>query len=435
MCPSRAIMKKKAFCMEYQEKILLLVAVLLVALAIYLIKIAPVATPAANVSTVAAEDLLLKGLSFGIGQANYVYAYREVSDGYRTNYVLTKNGNDSLVVVQNPLSTKEIYFLSNDTILCTNYGGGEACASVQSEKGLANYLESLRVKFFDDATIQANKDDLSYLIYHGYARLDPALGSGSVNSHPCTEITYVLDFGNMSVTEAARFGVSATTPKAFNWSVCVDNATGHLWEKSFNYTYADMLHTFTVDMVSYNSVPPTITAPENLSGDAITQLLAEKDQQVQMANCYTTKQGDALDECLATFALGNKRKDLCEFAGGRRDRCLVSLVPVTKDVSICPTIVSQSYKDDCYIELAGAYKNSSWCGNVQNVSKTGFCMNVSVPAAPEPPVVPQQNGSAANATAGQNGSMAQNSSVDINKFLNFVDQANSTNVTATANHS
>lgn len=426
---------KKAFCMEYQEKILLLVAVLLVALAVYLIRIAPVATPAANVSTADAEALLLKGLSFGTGQANYVYAYREVSDGYRTSYVLTKNGNDSLIMVQSPLSTKEIYFLSNDTILCTNYGGIETCASVQNEKGLANYLESLRVKFLNDAIIQGNKDDLSYLIYHGYARLDPTLGGTSVNNHPCMEITYALDFSNMSVTEAARFGVSSTTPNAFNWSMCVDNATGYLWEKSFNYTYAGMLHTFTVDMVSYNSVPPAITAPENLSGDAITPLLAEKDQQVQMANCYTTKQGDALDECLATFALNNHRKDLCEFAGGRRDRCLVSLVPVTRDVGICPTIISPSYKDDCYIELAGAYKNSSWCGNVQNASKTDFCMNVSVPAAPAAPVVPQQNGSVANVTAGQNGSMGQNSSVNINKFLNFVDQANTTTSTPPANRS
>lgn len=415
--------------MEYQEKILLLVAVLLVALAIYLIGIAPVAAPAANASTADAEALLLKGLSFGTGQADYVYAYREVSDGYRTNYVLTKNGNDSLVMVQNPLSTKEIYFLSNDTILCTNYGGNESCASVQNEKGLANYLESLRVKFFDDAIIQNNKDDLSYLIYHGYALLNPTLAGGSVNDHPCTEIAYVLDFGNMSVTEAARFGVSAMTPTVFNWSMCVDNSTGYIWEKSFNYTYGGMLHTFIVDMVSYNSVPPAITAPENLSGDAITPLLNEKDQQLKMANCYTTKQGDALDECLATFALSNKRKDLCEFAGGRRDRCLVSIVPVTKDVSICPNIVSQSYKDDCYIELAGAYKNSSWCGYVQNASKTEFCMNVSAPAAPGQPALPQQNG-----TASQNGSMAQNSSgVDINNFLNYIDRVNSTN--ATANHS
>jgi hypothetical protein len=407
--------------MEYQEKILLLVVVLLVALAVYLTLVAPVAKPVANVSpnvsTAAAEDLLLKGLSFGMGQANYVYAYNEVSDGYRTSYVLTKNGNDSLLEVQNPLSTKQVYFLSNDTILCMSYRGNQTCASVQNEQSLANYLKSLRVKFLSDDLIQMNKDDISYLAYHGYAILDPSLRNGSIGGHRCTVVSYLLDFGNMSVDEAATFGVSSTTPKTFNWSVCVDNATGYLRGKSFNYTYGGMLHSYEYDLVSYAPASSPITPPQDLSGDVMTPLLGEMNLQLQMANCYTTKQGDALDECIATFALNNNNKALCEFAGGRRDRCLVAFVPVTRDVSICPAIESQPYKDDCYIELAGAYKNSSWCNDLQNASETGFCMNVSMPVAPTLP--PAQNG-----TGGQNGSThgnQTNSSLIAKEFLNFID--------------
>ncbi len=414
--------------MEYQEKILLLVTALLVVLAIYLTLTAPAAKPPENASTKDAEALLMKGLSFGAGEGSYAYAYRELSDGYRTSYVLTKNGNDSLIVVQNPLSNKRIYLLGNDTILCISYGGGESCASVQNEKDLNNYINSLRAKFFSDDVIQRNKDDMSYLVYHGYARLEPALAGMAVENHGCTALSYVLDFSNMSVSEAARFGVGMTTPRTFSWSMCIDNATGYPWEKSFNYTYDGVPHSYVFTLVSYKPGPSAaIVPPENLSDDVMTPLLNEKQQQIRMASCYTTLQGDELDKCLATIALDNRRKDLCEYAGGRRDRCLVSIVPVIRDPAICTAIASQSYRDDCYIELAGAYKNSSWCANVQNTSKTDFCMNVSLPLAPlnqsvagaAPPVPP------ANGTG--------NSSADMNKFLNYVEAQGDANATNKSN--
>jgi hypothetical protein len=426
-CPLRAIIEKEAFCMEYQEKILLLVTVLLVALAVYLIRIAPVAMPSENVSTADAEALLMKGLSFGAGQENYTYAYRELSDGYRTSYVLTKNGNESMLEVQNPLSSKTAYFLNNDTILCITYGGNESCASVQNEKDLANYLNSLRAKFFSDGIIQRNKDDMSYLIYNGYARLSPGLAPKAVEGKACTSLAYALDFSNMSISEAARFGVGITTPKVFSWEMCVDNATGYAVQKSFNYTYEGIPHSYLFTLVSYVPQPAPIAAPENLSGDVITPLLNEKEQQIRMANCYTSKQGDELDKCLATIALDNRRKDLCEYAGGRRDRCLVSIVPVTRDQAICAAIASDSYRDDCYIELAGAYKNSSWCASVRNTSKTDFCMNVSLPVTPLPQnVTPAQGGANASDNTG-------NSTVDINKFLNYIEGQGDANVTNKSN--
>jgi hypothetical protein len=433
--------------METQEKILLLVAVLLIALALYLTLSAPVVKPVASIpnatSASGAEELLLKGLSLGNGQLEYAYAYYVVSDGYNTSYVLTKNGNDSLVVVQDPLSTKEVYFLNNDTILCMTYEGAESCASVQNETFMANYLESLRVLFFNGVVIQTNQDNLVYLINNSYAQLNPVTSTSSVNGHPCTEITYVLNYTNISVADAARFYVSANTPKVFNWSMCVDNSTGYPWEKSFNYTYDGMLQTYAVYLVSYNTTSSKISIPTNLSGDVITPLLAEMDQQVQMADCYTTKQGDALDQCLAAFALTNREPEICDSAGDLRDRCLFTLVQVTSNESICPAILSQPYKDDCYIELAGYYANNSWCSYLQNASNLAQCMNVSVPTVVHH--APQSNVSAANSSARENGSIeVGNQNMTINEFLNYMDQnddadstpsANDTNETAPANRS
>jgi len=64
-------------------------------------------------------------------------------------------------------------------------------------------------------------------------------------------------------------------------------------------------------------------------------------------------------------------------AGSKVNICLVSLVPITKNKGICDTITDSFYKDDCYIELAGAYKNSSYCELVMNTSKLAQCNSAS----------------------------------------------------------
>lgn len=366
--------------MEYHEKILLLVAGLLIVLAVYLAlqPQAPAEGPAnATTNSSAAEALLMKGLLFGAGQENYSYSYRDVSDGYRITYSLARNGNGSTLEIRNPLSYKNAYFLPNETILCITYGAESGCASVKGVSDLNNYLNSLEAKFFNDGVIRRNRDDLAYLLYHGYARIEPGTPAASVEGHPCTAVSYTLDFSNMTVDEAGRFGVGLNTPRTFSWRMCIDNSTGYVWERSFNYSAAGAQHSYASTMLSFTPGPAALAPPpENLTGDVVAILLEEKEQQIRLANCYLSRQGDELDRCIASIALEIRRKDLCDYAGGRRDRCLVSLVPVTRDAALCQAIESVSYRDDCFIELAGAYRNSTWCSSLQNASKAEFCMGV-----------------------------------------------------------
>lgn len=391
--------------MEYHEKILLAVAALLIVLAVYFALQSPVPQAGGNATAnaSAAEALLMKGLLFGAGQEGYAYSYRDVSDGYRITYSLARNGNESTMEVRNPLSYKKLYFLSNDTVLCITYGSRSGCASVKGVSDLNNYLNSLEAKFFDDAVIRRNRDDLAYLIYHGYARIEPATSPGTVEGRPCTLVSYALDFSNMTVDEASRFGVGMNTPRAFSWRMCIDNSTGYVWERSFNYTAAGSQHGYTSTMLSFSPGPAAIAPPpENLTGDVVDILLEEKEQQIRLANCYLSKQGDELDRCIASIALDIRMKGLCDYAGGRRDRCLVSLVPVTKDEGLCKAIESVSYRDDCLIELAGAFRNSTWCSSLQNASKTEFCLGV--------------------ASRNQTGS-----GIDIQKFLEYVENKTADN--------
>lgn len=398
--------------MDYQQKIVIVVVVLLLLLAVYFV--ATQETPEAEEpeDSSGAMELLLKGLGFGQGHGEYVYSYTEVSDDYKTEYIFTKNGNESLVEVRNPLSSKKAYYLSNDTILCVEYPPGkESCSSVKYNEMLRNYMNSLQVKLPNDDSIEQGKRDMEYLLAQGYVKLDPEI----TEKTGCSEITYRLDYSNASLADAGRFGIQSNSPKVFDFRMCINNDTGYMHEMSFNWTYEGEGHYKTITLVSFSSYSSPITAPEELDGNAMGRLENEREQYVKLVDCYVSMEGEDRNRCIATIALDTHRTDLCELAGERRDRCLVSIVPLTKDVEICPEINDLSFKDDCYIELAGAYKNSTYCDNVQNASKMEFCLEVAVPP-------PETNETAGNETE---------SDMDILDFLEYVDDVDSMDENAT----
>jgi hypothetical protein len=410
--------------MGYQQKTLLIIITALVALALYFALSTEVEEPPAETAEV--KSLLMKGIGFGKGQENYVYSYNKISDGYKTTYVLTKSGDEGVVEVQNPLSLKRIYFLSNDTILCISYPVEETCSSVKNDARMGNYLDSLETEFFDDSRIDRNKADMEYLLEHGYAKLEPETRNKTIGNAVCTEMTYSLDYQNVSLSEAARFGISSSSPRLFMRTMCINNETGYRNEETLNYSFEEMMHTYKSQLLSFKAGPAgTITPPENLSEGAVDVLFQERTQQLKLAECFTSKEGEEREKCVSTIALQLRRKDICEVAGTRRDRCMVSIIPVTKDETICTAINDPSYKDDCYIELAGAYKNSTYCSNIQDASKIAYCMEVASP--PEEPLdegTPEDNET-------MNDSASNESEMDILDFMEYIDEEGSGNQTGT----
>jgi len=395
--------------MEYGQKILLLAAGILAVFAIYWAAttfLAPGTGTQQNATdTSAAQALLIRAMGFGADAGDYTYSFTELTDDYRVAYTITANGNDTAVEVENPVSTKKAYFLANDSILCISYpkGSSEVCSSVRGMNDTDLYMRSLKANTLSDAMANINTGNMKYLLGKGYVRLDSAISDGTATGKQCRWISYVVDMSGISLEEAARFGISTTSPKIFSWRMCIDNATGYIYEKTFNYSVQELQHAYDYQLGSYrpNGAQP-ISAPENVSEGAVKILYNERSQQSALAKCYIDKRGDERDGCIADMALSNRNKALCELSGARRDRCLVSLAPVTKDTALCTAINDISYKDDCYIELGGALKNDSWCGSIQNQSKAEFCMNVSAPKA-------------ANQSA---------STVDINKFIDYIDKKN-----------
>ncbi|MCI0504451.1 hypothetical protein L0Y65_07150 [Candidatus Micrarchaeota archaeon] len=411
--------------MEYQHK-LLLVSAILVAVALYVVFTMPAATPPAN--STEAEMLLMKGAGFGKNLDNYTYAYNEVSDGYKTAYLLMAAGGERYIEITNPLSIKRIYMGANDTVFCIRYPVNESCVSVQNNSEMQNYIAFSQSKFFNNTNILKAESSMEELIGKGYLHAEAEISDKSVGGADCSEVTYVIDYSNATVSDAALFGIGAQSPKVYDLTRCIEPGKGLAYETTLRYEEGNLTHEKVTTVALFREGAPSIPPLPELGGNAMGAFRNEREQQVKLATCHTGMRGDERDKCVADAALNLKRRDLCDLAGGRRDRCLVALVPLTKDTAICAAIASMYYKDDCFIELAGAYKNASYCSQLQNSSKLAFCEEAAAPRAQQDggssdaPDGNEAGGSATNQSASTTGS--ETDEVDIQGLLEYVEKYN-----------
>jgi len=396
--------------MEYQHK-LLLVSAVLVAVALYVAFTMPPAVLPAD--STEAEMLLMKGASFGKNLDNYTYAYNEVSDGFKTSYVLMAASSSRYFEVTTPLSTKRIFIGGNDTVFCIRYPANESCVSVANNTDMQNYIAFVQSKFFNNTNILNAETAMQTLVDKGYLHAEPELANKTVGNAPCSQVSYSIDYTNATVQDAAIYGISADSPKVYNLTRCIDAANGLAYETTLRYDEGNLTHEKVATVTSFREGAPSFPLAPEPGGNAIGTFRNEREQQVKLATCHTSKRGEERDKCVADIALNLKRKDICELAGERRDRCLVSIVPLTKDTTICAAVASAYYKDDCFIELAGAYKNETYCTPVQNASKVAFCQEAAAPFVQQNdtndsgddgiPDEPAENQSAGNSSSGTDG--------------------------------
>jgi hypothetical protein len=338
-----------------------------------------------------AKGLYMNAISLGENSTSYTYSYAEYANGYPENYTLKSDGNVSVVEIVNALSKKKVYFTDNDTIMCVDFQKNETCSSVTGDSITSNYVASLKGRLFSNAKITQAREDAEYRLEHELQTFIPSIKTKIFqNGDQCTQIQYIIDYSNATLEEMSRFGIVPGSPSHFETTSCIENKSGEIFESFFNYTFAGSLRTNRFELISsdFNS-SPKIIVPSNLTTGAVDLLLSENNYRMQLVSCYL-KTSSAQEKCIAMMALQMKNTDLCEHSGSRRDRCLVSLVPITRETGICNKIQSQEFKDDCFIELGGAYKNSTWCDNVIDSTKKQFCLNVSV-ATPKPAISPTMN--------------------------------------------
>ncbi len=349
-----------------------------------------------------AEAIFMRGASAGENASAYTYAYTESSNGFLENYTLEYDGSISSVEVSSILSDRKLYFLKNDTVLCVDFAGASACSSVENVSGAASYVADMHDRLFNPAAIETMKADYAYMYNKSILTFSPDMQEMVLpDGRECTQIEYTIDYQNITLEDMSKLGVTAATPRIFQFVSCV-GTDGVIDQLYFNYTYQGSLYTAQQKLITADfATVPAINPPQNLSGDAFSIASDENTARDALFQCYLSQpEGEARGTCIQNIALELSDKDLCDAAGTVRDRCLVSFMPYIRDPSVCTTMSMPEFKDDCYIELAGAYKNSTWCNMVNDSTKKDYCLQIATqsPAENETP--------AANGT----GSVAQNAS-------------------------
>jgi hypothetical protein len=389
--------------------------------------------PAAPDYAAQASGLYMQGASFGENATAYTYAYTEYSNGFAENYTLSSDGKSASVEVLSALSDKKLYFLPNDTILCVRFSGTEGCSSVKNESAAKSYVARMRGRLLNGTEMEAMKADAEYMMNRSIIRFSPFVRAGALaGGAECSEIEYTIDYRNMTLQDMTRFGVTSATPQVFQFRSCVGN-DGAIERLYYNYTYQGKLYIIQQELIGADlRAAPAIAAPQNLSGNALDLAFSENTYRQELFNkCYLGQaDGEGRGACIQKIALDINDRDLCETAGTVRDRCLVAFMPYLKDPGICAGISAPEFADDCYIELAGAYKNGTWCDRVKDGTKKSYCLQVALPPAPSEP----ENQS--DGTVPEGGLVAQNVSVnesavppDVVDIFNGLERTNSTNST------
>ncbi|MEM3422289.1 MAG: hypothetical protein QXF35_03195 [Candidatus Bilamarchaeaceae archaeon] len=363
--------------MNNSEKFLVLIALVLFAIAIFLPSTThPTNQTKENSTLIKGKEIIYNAINFGYNKSEYYYVFSENVNGYEQVYTLMKNVNGEYVKIDDKIGTKEIYFVGGKSFLCVQYLDEIKCSETTNlnETPLIRYYASLKSKFFNNNQIEKERTMFDEFFSKGYVVIKKVEETTKYGKK-CIAVNYVIDYTNMSVSDATKYGISLDIPKYFEWSIC--EADGIPFYKEFTYSHKGVEYKNEFLIKEFGK-PSQIIVPENLTDDAYSLLVTEMQVQNTFAECFTKTSKQDKEKCISLFAFKIANPSFCLLAGDESDRCIVRLIPYIKDESWCQKVQDSDFKDDCFIEVAGALKNSSYCQNITNAKKIEFCMNVSV---------------------------------------------------------
>ena len=395
--------------MEDKEKLILglAIVVLIIAVAISLPGASNKQNNTATVNPIEVEGkkIIYDTIRFGYDVDNYTYGFSENVNGYEQQFLLIKNGDDYYVKIDDQIGLKEIYFVGNQTFLCVDYAGRKECSETTNinDSRLAKYYTYLKSRFFDKQMIEKESAMFDNLFTKKYVVIKNVSDS-TIDGVKCRLVEYAIDYNNMSVSEAASYGISLDMPKHFDWEICQTPKLPIY--KSFVYTYKGVEYDYTLKAKELSEARE-IAKPENLSEGAYSLLIDEMQAQGSLSNCFSMNTTEK-EKCISKTAFEYAMPELCKLAGNQSDACIVRLVPFVKDEGLCAEVKSTDFKDDCYIEMAGATKNSSYCEKVRAEAKVEQCLEAAKIKNETTETTTGFNNSSANTTNTTNETAATN---------------------------
>jgi hypothetical protein len=372
--------------MDLKSNMMLVLGVVFFVLAAYAVYwyVAPMLgkvneSPGGNALAKQAQELYLKSLEVGNGATDYSYAYEESRDSYVTRTTLVQAGDNKSAVIESPLATRELYYMSNDTLLCVTFEGERVCGPIMNttESIVKDYMRAaLGSYFFSDNKINKTEETANLLIARN-ALTFQSVEDATIDGRACKDIKFTIDYRNLTMTDLRALGISQDDPMKIDGEVCYDEKAGEVYSKKFAYNYLGKPRTTEFRLLSSNwSYAGRVEAPANLSGDAVGYLLSASDTQNIFITCLNNDDPQLRDQCVFSMAISNGYEQLCPYAGAKKDYCTLNFARSQENTTKCGTITNAAVKDDCYLEIAGRKKDAKLCDLLLNASRKTDCIGI-----------------------------------------------------------
>lgn len=324
---------------------------------------------------VSPKEIYIKSFEVGKDSENYLYEYEEDLDGYIIKTTLVKVGNIKAAYIESPLATREIYYLENDTVLCTSFENEEICSSVKNESVIQSYLKAVNMQFITNEKIEKDIRDYEYLIKQKAITFGH-VSKKKIGDKECEEVSFKIDYNNLTLEDAVRFGITQNSPTKIHGEICYDEHAKEVYEKIFTYKYMGKERTteFTHIFSDWN-FSEEISVEKNLTEGAVELLFDANEKQNEFLACLELE-GIEKDKCVYSMALSYDYEKLCKYAGERADICKMNFAIANSDLGKCSLIEGKTVKDDCYLEIAAKDKDPLICERMEDKTRVPKCVEL-----------------------------------------------------------
>lgn len=326
-----------------------------------------------------AEELFFKAIEAPLQYSEYTYEYEEKSStGYGSSVFLCASENYSYVRKEDAIFTRELFLLENQTLLCLENVNRRLCSEVSQNSSFNTYAYTLEGLLFDRKAIRDTMEANELFVKYGAIVFDDEIGEASYLGRDCSEISYVLDYGKLTVEQMWDVGLSPDSievlvSKEFDFTLCIDEENGDVLYKLLSYSvFGEPHYTESFSTQLLWEEPSQVEMPQELDGEeGMSEFFsALKMSQNNYAACLMEEDPDT---CIRGEAILSRNEKLCELIVNStlRDFCYVNVALEKGDSSLCMNVGNASM-DECFMEFAWKYNDASYCENVSE-EKKGEC--------------------------------------------------------------
>ncbi len=294
----------------------------------------------------------------------YIYEYSDNNGIYTTNTTIIHNKEKDIVIKENPLYKEYVYYNGSSNVVCINY-----TKFVCSNSSLLNKVANKFRLYIPHLYADKRAKEVKFLYEHDALTFDPYKEEKN-----CNLFTYHINYNSLTLDEIHELGMEANDPKLtaysnFVYQYCIDNESNiHYSVLNYSY-YGKPMHTYSDIKEIWNESKDVILNITNNYGIVEDEILKAKQDEAAIINCHNNKN---TSKCITDLAIDKGNYKICLF-DKNKDKCLMLLTPIYKSEVLCELMDDQSYKDNCYYEIAKQTNNTKICDNIKNETLKSKC--------------------------------------------------------------